>query len=255
MHRTFPELQLPPEPPAIRPSTSQEQSHHRMSKCVASFMQCLQRCSKVGMLFETLQHSKNASAHVAQLLANFSPNTLERYLKAVQNFLDFHLADGHCSYEVHHGILADFLFASQRSIKQDRSVHRTSPLISIKALRWWAKQCTWQELAAAMHSPLANAYSKDTQCKDTREAVPIPLAVTTAWERAVCDTTTPSSIKLFLGTALLCTHASVRFGDIQRTEWLSLQLSVAKDNHLRVHGTALQVATLTHRGSCSGCQS
>ena len=126
-------------------------------------------------------------------------------------------------------------------------MHRTSPLMSIKALRWWARQCTWQEFSVAMHSPLANAYAKDTQCKDIKEAVPIPRAVVVAWEKAVGDATTPRSVKLFLGTALLCTHASVRFGDFQRTEWLSLQLSASA-----LHGSCRATKT-TRKGQPFAC--
>ena len=140
---------------------------------------------------------------------------------------NFHLADGHCSYEVHHGILADFL-----SFPLKGPLRRTEQCIARRLLyqlrpsdgglssargRNYQSQCT----------ALANANAKDTHCKDTKEAVPIPLAVIVAWEKAVCDATAPSSVKLFLGTALLCTHASVRFGDIQRAEWLSLQLSAS----------------------------
>ena len=180
------EVQLPQEPPAARPSTSQEQSQHRMSKCTDAFLSCLQRCSKVCQLFQTLQHSKNSASHVSQLLANFSPNTLERYLKAVTVSLTFTWQTGiaprgasrhSCRFHVR---FPAFCPTGQSNTSQ-------SPIISIKALRWWAKQCTWQELAVAMHSPLVNAYAKDTQCKDTQEAIPIPLAVITAWERAVCD--------------------------------------------------------------------
>ena len=174
-HRTYPEVHLPSEAPAIRPSTSQEQSQQRRSKCTHTFLSCLHRCSQVCTLFQTLQQSRHSASHVEQLLANFSPNTLERYLKAVQSFLDFHTADGHCSLNVPPGTLADFLFAAQRSVHQDRAVHGTSPIIAVKALRLWAKHCTCQELTAAMHSPLVNAHSKDTQCRDTRECIPRSL--------------------------------------------------------------------------------
>ena len=76
-----------------------------------------------------------------------------------------------------------------------------------------------------MQSPLVSAYSRSAAIRDKREAVPIPLAVLAAWERMVCTTDCAQPIRLFLGAALLCCHASIRFGDIQRVRWSSLQLS------------------------------
>ena len=177
------------------------------------------------------------------MLAAFAPATLERYLACTDSFIAFHQADGSCTAHVSPAVLADYLSASQSSLTQDRGLHGTSPITAIKALRWWSKQCMWSELWDAMQSSLVRAYSKNIAIKDVKESLPIPMAVVVAWERAVCDRKSLSqSVRLFLGAALLCTHGSIRFGDIRRTAWSSLQLST-----LGLHGTSTATKT-TRRG-------
>ena len=63
----------------------------------------------------------------------------------------------------------------------------------------------------------------------------------------VCSTDCAQPLRLFLGTALLCCHASIRFGDIQRVRWSSLQLSSAG-----LHGTCTATKT-TKQGQPFAC--
>ena len=244
--KTYKPVMLPSEGPFVVFTTSQAKYSQRMAECAARFRHCLQRTADASALHTELQRSAAPEAHVQQILANFLPGTLERYLSCIASFLDLHLSGGGTRAEVSAALLADYLHAAQRSLTQDRGVRRTSPVMCIKALRWWAKHCTWQELAEVMQSPLVSAYSRSTAIYDKREAVPIST-VLAAWERMVCSTDCAQPLRLFLGTALLCCHASIRFGDIQRVRWSSLQLSSAG-----LHGTCAATKT-TKQGQPFAC--
>ena len=186
--KTYKPVILPSEAPAMVFTTSQAKHSQRMAECAIRFGNCLHRTADASTLHLQLQRSAAPEAHVQQILANFSPGTLETYLSCIASFLDLHLSEGDIHSEVSPALLADYLHAAQRSVVQDRGVHRTLPVMCIKALRRWAKHCSWQKLSEAMQSPLVSAYSRSTAIRDKREAVPIPLAVLAAWERMVCNT-------------------------------------------------------------------
>ena len=176
-------------------------------------------------LHDILAASKHPAAHVQQLLASFAVNTLYRYLACCLTFIDFMHAQ-HLSFAtVPVAVMVDFLHASAASKQQDRAVHRSSSNTAIKALRWMAKHIQWHALSACMHNALVTAYSKQIDSYDKKEAVPLPLALLVMWELLLCTPDTPLTTKLVLGAALLCTRASIRFGDAQRVKRGSLQLS------------------------------
>ncbi|CAE7837566.1 unnamed protein product, partial [Symbiodinium necroappetens] len=134
--------------------------------------------------------------------------------------------------------MADYMLACSASKQEDREVHMMSPVSSIKALRWVAKTLQWQALSEAMSSPVISAYGRQSREYDRKEATPIPMALLACWERTICSAEAPLTTKLFLGAVLLCTHASLRFGDAQRIEWTTLQLSAQG-----LHGTAYATKT------------
>ena len=101
--------------------------------------------------------------------------------------------------------------------------------------------------AACIHNSLVSAHCKQISAFGKKEAVPIPAALVACWERAVCDPLAPLTTKLVLGAALVCTHASIRFGDAQRVHWSSLQLSAAG-----MHATAYATKT-TKSGQPFAC--
>ena len=98
---------------------------------------------------------------------------------------------------------------------------------SIKALRWLAKHSQWTSLDASLHSPVISAYAGRGTAKDRKEALPVPWCLVAAWEMRICCSATPVTTTLALGAALLCIHASLRFGDVRRIEYSSLSLSRA----------------------------
>ena len=138
-----------------------------------------------------------------------------------KGILDLALTQGELTVQS----IADYMLCAQRSAIQDRAPHRTSPLTSLKALRWCARLIEWQELGDCMATPIISSYGHSTACKDKRESYPVLLAIVVAFERCVCDSNTPPCMALFLRATLLCVHGSIRFGDAQRMPCDSLQLS------------------------------
>ena len=124
-------------------------------------------------------------------------------------------------------LLADYMLACAASKEEDRAVHLMSPLSSIKALRWLAKTVEWQALSQIMTSSVLSAYGTQSRAYDRKEAMPIPLALIVSWEELLCTQSTALTTKLFL-----------RFGDAQRVDWWTLQLSAQG-----LHGTAYATKT------------
>ena len=152
-------------------------------------------------------------------------STLDRYLRCVEQFLDYlsmwqcNIAD--CTWPC----VADYLHSAQQSKICDRACHRTPPVMCVKALRWFAKHAQIEGLSTAMYMPLISAYTLRDQPHDRREAMPLPMACVIAFEQCVCDALAPIALRLWLGAALVCIHASIRWGDAQRIEWSSLDLT------------------------------
>jgi len=67
------------------------------------------------------------------------------------------------------------------------------------------------------------------------------MAVVIAWERHIVQPAVPLALRPWLGAALLCIHASLRWGDAQRVEWSSLGLTPT-----RLHGTCYKTKTSSH---------
>ena len=71
--------------------------------------------------------------------------------------------------------------------------------------------------------------------------MPIPMALIAAWEQRVCDPDAPLCTVLCVGAALLATHASLRFGDIQRVDFSSLSLTASA-----LHGICFATKTTSN---------
>ena len=100
-----------------------------MTRCVHRFEHCISQIGDDCLLYQTLEKTVNSSEHVRQLLAKFSPATLERYLACIAAFLEFWTAETQLNNRaIEAWFTADCMLAQQRSATQDRAVHRTSPL-------------------------------------------------------------------------------------------------------------------------------
>ena len=124
---------------------------------------------------------------------------------------------------------------------EDRASNRLPPTTAIKALRWFARVAQISSLQAAMHAPLVGSYALPGAARDRREAYPLPMSLVCEWERKVCRPDCPLPLLLWLGAALLCVHASLRWSDAMRVEWSSLSLT---STHL--HGTCYKTKTSSH---------
>ncbi|CAE7244979.1 unnamed protein product [Symbiodinium microadriaticum] len=214
----------------------------RTQNCGTHWSQLLFRLGSASLLFRSVAGTKDAAQHMLAVIRKFAPSTLERYLRIAHQFLCFLEACDIAFDQVSLAAVLDYLAAARASRSQDLEIHRISATSAIKALRWFHKLTQWEQLTPAMQSPVVAAYCSQSTAKDRKEALPIPMALIAAWEQRVCDADAPLCTVLCLGAALLATHASLRFGDIQRVDFSSLSLTAAA-----LHGICFATKT-TSRG-------
>ncbi|CAE7837445.1 unnamed protein product, partial [Symbiodinium necroappetens] len=237
---------MPLSPAPVReqaPTTTKARNAAARKLAEQTFIDLVNRIGPACEAFLQLSASANFASHLRRLVAPFAVSTLQRYLRASHVFVDFISTTSSqsgkpCLSNIQVSLMADYMLACSASKEEDREVHMMSPVSSIKALRWVAKTLQWQALSEAMSSPVISAYGRQSREYDRKEATAIPMALLACWERTICSAEAPLTTKLFLGAVLLCTHASLRFGDAQRIEWTTLQLSAQG-----LHGTAYATKT------------
>ena len=220
-------LLKPPNPRRVRVTRTRLSLECRAQHCGTHWSQLLFRLGSASLLFRSVSGAKDSAQHMLAVIRKFAPSTLERYLRIAHQFLSFLEASAIAFSQVTLAAVLDYLAAARASRSQDLEIHRISATSAIKALRWFQKLSQWEQLAHAMQSPVISAYCSQSTAKDRREAMPIPMALVAAWEQRVCDPAAPLCTVLCLGAALLATHASLRFGDIQRVDFSSLSLTAA----------------------------
>ncbi|CAE7268325.1 unnamed protein product, partial [Symbiodinium microadriaticum] len=222
----------------VQPNSTRKASQLRMQACCTAWCQIVRLISNASDLFNSLQSCKDTDKHISAVLREYRPGTLERYLRIAWLLVIFISSSdaGFSDIALHH--LLDFLAAARASHSQDREVHQISAQSAIKALRWLSRQAQWNALAIALDSPVIKAYAVQGTAKDRREALPIPWCLVASWEQVLCQPRTALCTKLALGAMLLATHASLRFGDVQRIDISSLSLSCSA-----LHGTCYATKT------------
>ncbi|CAE7263760.1 unnamed protein product, partial [Symbiodinium sp. CCMP2456] len=214
-----------PRPRPVKLQRTRRSLEVRMQQCGTHWSQLLMRLGMASLLLQSLLPSKESSQHMLAVIRKFAPGTLERYLRIASQFMGFLDSMGIQFAQVSLAAVLDYLAAARASHKQDLEIHRISAASAIKALRWFHRHAQWNALSIHMHSPVISAYATQGTSKDRREALPIPWALVAAWERHVCNASTPICTTLVLGAALLAIHACLRFGDIQRVDFASLSLT------------------------------
>ena len=228
----------PPCPRKVRVKRTRLSLELRAQHCGTHWSQLLFRLGSASLLFRSVSGTKDAAQHMLAVIRKYAPSTLERYLRIANQFLGFLEACDIAFSQVTLAAVLDYLAAARASRSQDLEIHRISATSAIKALRWFQKLSQWEQLTPAMQSPVISAYCSQSTAKDRREAMPIPMALISAWEQRVCDPDAPLCTVLCLGAALLATHASLRFGDIQRVDFSSLSLTTAA-----LHGVCFATKT------------
>ena len=232
----------PPNPRKVRVTRTRLSLESRAQHCGTHWSQLLFRLGTASLLFRSVSGTKDSSQHMLAVIRKYAPSTLERYLRIAHQFLGFLEACDIAFDQVSLAAVLDYLASARASRSQDLEIHRISATSAIKALRWFHKLSQWEQLTQAMQSPVISAYSSQSTAKDRKEAMPIPMALIATWEQRVCDPAAPLCTVLCLGAALLATHASLRFGDIQRVDFSSLSLTAAA-----LHGICFATKT-TSRG-------
>ena len=125
-----------------------------MSRCIDTSTQCLNQCAKVCQLL--------ALRHIPRSYSPISAPTLWKVTSR--------------QYQISWGFTWQMAAAHSRYVQSSGTEQCTAPLHQGASLVG-KKELHVARAREAMHSPLTNAYAKDTQCSDTRESIPIPMAV------------------------------------------------------------------------------
>ena len=177
--------------------TTRAQNATRKQRSISRFLRILLTIGCASTLLAQLHNRPTYEA-----LKKNTASTLDRYLRCVEQFLDYlnmwQCNIGDCTWPC----VADYLHSAQQSKICDRACQRTPPVMCVKALRWFAKHAQVEGLAAAMYMPIISAYTLRDEPRDRREAMPLPMACVIAWEQCVCNCLAPVSLRLL--SALHC---------------------------------------------------
>ena len=192
-------------------------------------------------LHSSIANSKYPEALLRKSLEKFTAGTLERYIAAARQFLDFLGLSNRTIASIDVAFLADFLHACENSLEEDREVCKIGPRPILKALSWLSRNAEVPALQPLLQASLIRAFLTQPTT-DRKEALPLPMAVVVEWEKYICSPHCPQDLRIFLGGLLLALHGGLRFGDLQRVRLNSLSLT---SNSLR--GVCWQTKT-TKRG-------
>ncbi|CAE7261995.1 unnamed protein product [Symbiodinium sp. CCMP2592] len=201
--------------------TRKGQEASRKAKALEQWKELLWLLGDSAALYRSLQEAKYSQQLLAQSIMPYTAGTLETYLSACRQFIEYLILNSLEVSSVSVACLGDLLWACNSSLEEDREVCRTGPKPMIKALSWLAKTAGLAQLAAVLSDRLIRTFTAQTDT-DRREALPLPLAVVVAWERRICQEECPTELCLLLGGFLLALHGGLRFGDLQRISLISL---------------------------------
>ena len=229
------------------------QEKNRKEACLSDWQEILQLMGSASGLQSSLANSKYPQALLKKSLEKFTAGTLERYLAAAKQFLDFLGLSNQTIASIDVAFLADFLHACENSLEEDREVCKIGPRPILKALAWLSRNADVSALQPLLQASLVRAFLTQPTA-DRKEALPLPLAVVVEWEKYICSPHCPQDLRLFLGGLLLALHGGLRFGDLQRIRLNSLSLTstslrglLANKNHET--GPAFRGHTASRQGS------
>ncbi|CAE7275938.1 unnamed protein product [Symbiodinium sp. CCMP2592] len=169
-------------------------------------------CGSSGTRHRSLQEAKYSQQLLAQSIMPFTAGTLETYLSACRQFIEYLILNSLEVSSVSVASLGDLLWACNSSLEEDREVCRAGPKPMIKALSWLAKTAGLAQLAAVLSDRLIRTFTAQADM-DRREALPLPLAVVVAWELRICQPECPTELCLLLGGFLLALHGKMPDAD------------------------------------------
>ena len=206
-------------------STTRASQAQRKERALTRFIALLVIAGTASEIYTSFHNKPTFNDHSRQCIAKNSASTLDRYIKCVEHFTDYLAMWGSSMAACDWPCIADYLHSAKQSKLWDRACHQAPPTMCIKALRWFARQAQIPNLSTAMFQPLISAYLVRDGPRDRREAMLLPMACVVSWEHCICRKLGSTSLRLWLGAALLCVHASLRWGDAQRIDWSSLDLT------------------------------
>ena len=129
-------------------------------------------------LHAAAEGSKHRRSHILTVVARFEASTLGPYIRAWQRWCLWCDSNALSPARPDSAALLDFLHECRLGNSGDRKMHRAvgGPLACMKAMRFVAKYAQLDQLQSVLHSPAADAYSKNSHVpRDRKEALPLPL--------------------------------------------------------------------------------
>ncbi|CAE7238129.1 unnamed protein product, partial [Symbiodinium sp. KB8] len=137
---------------------------------------------QVGMVSRASQETSRKEALLKKSLEKFTAGTLERYIAAAKQFLDFLGLSNRTIASIDVAFLADFLHACENSLEEDRDVCKIGPRPILKALSWLGRHAEVPAIQPLLQASLIRAFLTQPS-SDRKEALPLPMAVVVEWER------------------------------------------------------------------------
>lgn len=123
-------------------------------------------------------------------------------------------------------VLVSIFLKVRVAARHDAQINRMQPRSFIKCLRWLAKAAEMPALSGLLASELITSFLKGSgELSLRKEALPLPMAVVIAWEKAACSDSISQWVRLLLGGFLVAVWASLRFLDLQRCDISSINIA------------------------------
>ena len=194
----------PSKPPAPQVPTAgprglvsrASQENNRKEACLLEWQEILHLMGSASGLQSSLANSKYPQALLKKSLEKFTAGTLERYLAAAKQFLDFLGLSNRSVESIDVAFLADFLHACENSLEEDREICKIGPRPILKALSWLGRNADVSALQPLLQASLIRAFLTQPT-SDRKEALPLPLAVVVEWEKYICSLHCPQGSPAF----------------------------------------------------------
>ena len=200
------------------------QEKNRKEACLSEWQEILHLMGSASGLQSSLANSKYPQALLKKSLEKFTAGTLERYLAAAKQFLDFLGLSNQTIASIDVAFKCRFPTRMREQPGRRSRGLQDRPRPILKALAWLSRNADVSALQPLLQASLVRAFITQPTA-DRKEALPLPLAVVVEWEKYICSPHCPQDRRLFLGGLLLALHGGLRFGDLQRIRLNSLSLT------------------------------
>ena len=211
--------------PSSNFTTNAAKASHNRSKALVLWLQLCTIVSHISPHLVELQGYPFEKLMLQKMIEPFADTTLLKYLPQVLQFFQAALDQSLCLASLTMPQVIEILWNYHDRLHSDDPEFKTgsSALSCIKALRWCVKllQLPFPDLYSGPISALTFAEH------ERKESLPLPLAVLVFWERCIINGWESLQFRIFVGAALCCVWASLRFADASHVRWSDMIIDQA----------------------------